>query len=179
MRGMKPESGRPGRRSRLPRPHLLPSLPSEPPGETPTERVDRARRWISSDSPQERSQGLSILAAEAPEEATEPLFAGLTDSSKWVRGMAMIVLLLRDHPDSQGERIVTTLGGEPSTAKRFVEWGWSAGAIGSFGLTDRLLPHLDEIAHNDRRWRIRRRASFYARELREHPPGWPATEPGF
>jgi hypothetical protein len=114
-----------------------------------------------------------MFAAMAPEEALEPLFTGLNDGDRHVRTMALVLLLGYDPPSKYRERVVVELGGDPSAAVWFVEHGVGAGSIGSFGLTQRLLPHLDHIARSAARPRYRRRAAFYASLLREHPNGWP------
>ena len=124
----------------------------------------------------ERRQGLSVLHAVAPDKAIEPVFDALHDPDKLVRAMAFIILLGYDPPSTYADRIVTELGGELKAAQRFVQSGWGAGSIGSFGLTDRLLPQLDEIARTGSRRTDRRRAASYARELRQHPIGWPLVE---
>jgi hypothetical protein len=121
----------------------------------------------------ERANGLSMLAAIAPEEAVEPLFSALNDSDTHVRTMALVLLLGCDPPSKYGERVVAELGGDDSAAVCFVEHGLGAGSIGSFRLTQRLLPHLDQIARSAARRRDRRRAAFYASQLREHRSGWP------
>lgn len=75
-----------------------------------------------------------------------------------------------------GEKIVAQFGGEFRTTECFVQQGWGPGPIGSFGLTERLLPYLDRIARTGGRRHNRRRAASYARELRQHPIGWPLVE---
>jgi hypothetical protein len=62
-----------------------------------------------------------------------------------------------------------------NAAEWFVHMRCDAGSIGSFGLTQRLLPSLDEIARNGKGRGDRRAATIYASELRQHPPGWPLT----
>jgi hypothetical protein len=151
----------------------------EPPDETPTQRIDRARVWLVSESPAHRRQALSTLAADEPEDAIEPCFkALLADPDESVRSMAFMLLLGYDTPapSRHGDRIVRELGGESSAAAWFVQNHRGAGSIGSFGLTDRLLPCLDAIARNGRRRKDRRVAARYARELRTHPRGWPLTD---
>jgi hypothetical protein len=93
----------------------------------------------------------------APDEATEPLLAALEDPARSVRTMAMVVLVSRNPPSLQGEQIVARLGGEFKAAECFVHQGWGAGPIGSFALTKRLLPHLDQIAQTSCRWKARMR----------------------
>ena len=87
--------------------------------------------------------------------------------------MALLLLLGYDPPSKYGERMVAELGGDYTAAVCFVEDGLGAGSIGSFGLTQRLLAHLDQIARSAARRKNRRRAAFYASQLREHPNGWP------
>ena len=153
-----------------------------PVGERREERKARARRWIASDLPRRRREGLSTLVEVAPEEALEPLFNALADPDLEVRRVAFIGLLgYGPPPASHGERIVQAFGGDAGAAREWVKAGYGPATIGWFGLTERLLPHLDEIAANGRRWHHRRVAAKYARELRRHPPGWPvmadAVEP--
>lgn len=45
--------------------------------------------------------------------------------------------------------------------------------IGTVGLTDRLLSHLDDLAQNAASRRDRRTATKFARLLRSQPVGWP------
>ncbi len=144
-----------------------------PPEETADQRLDRARAWLSSESPKERVNGLSILGARAPAEALEPSFAALSDPDKHVRAMAFILLLGDDTPTKHGERIVTELGGELSASEWLVQMRCGAGSIGSFGLTQRLLSSFDEIARSGKRRGDRRIAARYAHDLRRHPAGWP------
>ena len=59
-------------------------IPHDPHGETPAQRLERARAWVSSDSPKERRWALSILNQMVPDEALEPLLAGLNDPAKTV-----------------------------------------------------------------------------------------------
>jgi hypothetical protein len=155
---------------------LWPDIDPGPPGETGLQRLERAWAWVSSESARERRQGLSVLHVIAPEEAIEPVFGALHDPDKLVRAMAFIILLGYDPPSTHADRIVSELGGELKAAQCFVASGRSAGRIGSFGLTDRLLPHLDEIARTGDRRSDRRRAAAIARDLRQHPPGWPLTD---
>lgn len=145
----------------------------DPPGETASQRLDRARAWVSSSSAKERANGLSMLAAAAPEEAVEPLLTALNDGDRHVRTMALVLLLGYDPPSKYGERVLVELGGDHSAAVCFVEHALGAGSIGSFGLTQKLLPHLDHLARSAARRRDRRRAALYASQLREHPNGWP------
>ncbi len=164
-----------GRPSRLPTGvrRLLDFRPF-PVGESPEERKARARKWASSDLPRRRREGLSILAKLAPDEALEPLFSALSDPDVEVRRGAFIGLLgYGPPPASYGERIVQAFGGDAGAAQEWVKAGYGPATIGWFGLTDRLLPHLDGIAANGKGWRRRRVAAKYARELRRHPPGWP------
>jgi hypothetical protein len=90
--------------------------------------------------------------------------------------MAFIVLLGNDPPSELGERIVTKLGGEHAAAEWFVQNHFGAGSIGSFGLTNTLIPSLEDLARNARRRRYRRRAAQYAAALTHHPAGWPMTD---
>jgi hypothetical protein len=151
-------------------------IPPEPENETSAQRLERARQWALSDSPKHRRQGLSLLAAHAPQEAREPLLRALSDPDRGVRTMAIVALM---GPDDElvdiGESIVATLGGEAKTAEWFVELPAAPGQVGTFGLTDRLLPHLDELAQHAPSRRDRRRAAKFAQLLRSHPPGWPLT----
>jgi HEAT repeat protein len=147
----------------------------DPPGETDSERVQRASTWLSSESPKERATALSILAAEAPDEAVEPLLSALTDSDRHPRTMAGVVLLGLDSPSAYGEQIVSRLGGDQRAAEWFVDVGLGAGSIHSFGLTQRLLPALDELAQDSKHRRQRRRAAVYAEQLRQLAAGRPLT----
>jgi hypothetical protein len=107
--------------------------------------------------------------------ALEPLLKTLDDPDKRVRTTAFLGLLWHDPPEGHGERIVVQLGGEARAAERFVKERWPPGAIGSLGLTDRLLPHLEQIARTGTRRKNRRRAALGVRVLRDHPPWWPVT----
>jgi hypothetical protein len=142
--------------------------------ETKEQKVKRAKKWIASDLPRRRREGLTLLCAEAPDEALEPLFTYLSDPDLEVRRAAFVGLLgYGVPPRAHGERIVKAFGGEASAAQEWVRVGYGPQTIGWFGLTDRLLPQLDEISHDGKRWLDRRRATKYAAELRRHPPGWP------
>jgi hypothetical protein len=83
-------------------------------------------------------------------------------------------------PDNElgdiGESIVAALGGEARTAEWFVQLPAAPGQIGTFGLTDRLLPHLDKLAEDAPSRRDRRRAAKFAQLLRSHPSGWPLNQ---
>jgi hypothetical protein len=131
---------------------------------------------VSRGSPKERRWAPSILNQIAPDEALEPLLVALEDPDKRVRAMAMVVLLSRDPPAIYGDKIVARLGGEFRTAECFVQHRWRPGPIGSFALTERLLPHLEKIAQTATHRTDRHRAAHYARELRQHPIGWPLVE---
>jgi HEAT repeat protein len=131
---------------------------------------------LSSASPNERATGLSVLAGVDRDEALQPLLKALDDPEKRVRITAFVHLLWHDPPAGHGERIVAHLGGELRTAERWVQESWPPGAIGSLGLTDRLLPHLEHIARIGSRHKDRRRAAAAVRILRDHPPGWPLTD---
>jgi HEAT repeat protein len=144
-------------------------------GATDAERVDRARVWLSSDSPEERATGIMVLASTDRDGALGPLLKALDDPEKRVRTAAFLNLLWHDPPEGHGARIVEQLGGDSRAAERFVQERWPPGAIGSFGLTERLLPHLDDIARTSPRRKDRRRAALCVRILREHPVGWPMS----
>jgi hypothetical protein len=148
----------------------------DPPGETPSQRLDRARSWLTNEIPNRRVQALSILNAMAPDEALESCFAAFSDPDDKVRTMAATVLVGQPRPAQYGGRIVTELGGEMAAAEWIVRMRQPVGYIGSFGLTERLLPCLDEIARGAERQRDRRTAARYADELRQHPPGWPMMD---
>jgi hypothetical protein len=149
------------------------TLAIDPPGETPDQRLTRGRSWTGSSNPKERSQGLSVLGILAPGEAVDAAVAALHDSDKHVRVMSLMVLLGDGGPSPHGDRIVTELGGEHSTAEWFVQMHPGPGLVGSFGLTERLLAEFDEIARSASRRKDRKTAAAYARALREHSPGWP------
>lgn len=155
--------------------HKIFGITPDPPGETSEQRLDRARAWLASDSPKCRRQGLHILAAAAPDEAVEALLRGLTDPDKDVRMAAGIGLMMRDKPHESSDRIVEALGGDEATATWFVRLGGGPGIIGTLGLTDRLLPHLSDIARNAQPRRERRTAAKYVRALQSRPVGWPVA----
>jgi hypothetical protein len=111
-----------------------------------------------------------MLAGSAPEEAIERSFGALRDPDRRVRRTAIaVLLLLLDQPAAHGERLVRELGGEPQAAEFLVHLRGDAHTIGAFGVTHRLLPHLDQIARSGERASDRRRAARYARKLRKQP----------
>ncbi|MFZ0090941.1 MAG: hypothetical protein WAL63_15630 [Solirubrobacteraceae bacterium] len=114
-----------------------------------------------------------ILSGTNRDAVREPLLRALDDPDKRVRMAAFVLLLWHDAPEGHGERIVAQLGGELKAAERFVQEPWPPGAIGSLGLTERLLPHLEHIARTGMRRKDRRRAAAYVGILRDHPLGWP------
>jgi hypothetical protein len=144
-------------------------------GATDAQRLDRARVWLSSASPEERAMGVRVLASMDRHEGLEPLLNALDDPDKRVRTTAFVQLLWHDPPADHGERIVAHLGGESRAAERWVQMGWGPGSIGSLGVTERLLPHLERLARTGARRKDRRRAAAYVRILHEQPPGWPMT----
>jgi hypothetical protein len=74
-----------------------------------------------------------------------------------------------------GNSIVAVLGGDARTAQWFIQLPATPGQMGTFGLTERLLPHLDDLAQRAPGRRERRRAAEFARLLRSHSVGWPLT----
>lgn len=143
---------------------------------TYAERLQRARDWGSSDSPKRRRWALSFLAANDPQGTRQALLRALRDPDRGVRTAAIVSLM---GPDEElgdiGESIVAALGGEAKTAEWFVKLPAAPGQIGTFGLTERLLPHLDELAQSATSRRERRRAANFAQLLRSHSAGWPLT----
>jgi HEAT repeats len=174
-----PAHGQPRRRGLIWKLFAMRPMPEGPADETHAQRLDRGRAWLSSDSPEERATGLAILGGMDRDEALEPLLKALDDPDKRVRTTAFLYLLWHDPPEGHGERVVAELGGESRAAERFVQERWAPGAIGSLGLTDRLLPHLEHITRTGTRRKDRRRAAAYVRILRDHPPGWPMTDESF
>lgn len=146
-----------------------PRLLDGPTGETPAQRLDRARASLSSDSPEKRAAGLMILGATSPADAREPLLNALDDPDKRVRASVFVQSLVHHPPEAYGDRIVAKLGGESRAAERFVSEHWPPGAIKSLGLTDRLLPHLEHVSRTSARPKDRRRAAAYVRILRGQP----------
>jgi hypothetical protein len=123
-----------------------PRLVDGPTGETAAQRLDRARAWLSSESPQKRAAGLAILGATSPADAREALLNALDDPDKLVRASVFVQSLVHHPPEGYGDRIVAKLDGESRAAERFVHEHWPPGAIESLGLTDRLLPHLEHVS---------------------------------
>lgn len=120
---------------------------------------------------------MSILGAIAPDdEAIDAAAAALSDPDKHVRAAAMWVLLGDEGPSEHGDRLVAELGGVRSAAEWFVQMHPGPAIIGSFGLTERLLPSLDEIAEHGSARKDRRTAATYGRTLRQQPPGWPLND---
>jgi hypothetical protein len=150
-----------------------------PPGAeagTYAEQLQRARDWELSGSAKHRRWALSFLAAHDFQQAREGLLRALSDPDRGVRTMAIITLMGPEEQLSDiGESIIHALGGEAETAAWFVQLPAAPGQIGTFGLTNRLLPHLDELAQRATRRRERRRAAKFAQLLRSHPAGWPLT----
>ena len=117
-----------------------------------------------------------LLAADAAEEARKPLLNALSDPDQGVRTAALVSLMgPQDELSEIGDSIVAALGGEAKAAEWFVQLPAAPGQIGTFGLMDRLLPHLDELAQHAPRRRDRRMAAKFAEVLRSHPDGWPLT----
>jgi hypothetical protein len=80
--------------------------------------------------------------------------------------MAIVSLMGPDEELNEiGESIVAAMGGEARTAEWFVQLSAAPGQIGTFGLTERLLPHLDELAHHAPGRRERRRAAKFSQLL--------------
>jgi hypothetical protein len=140
-------------------------LPDGPEGETDAERLARGRAWLSSDSPDERAAGLTIVGGADRDAALDSILDALDDPNKQVRTTAFLYLLWDDPPQGHGDRIVAHLGGEMNAAERFVQEPWPPGAVRTLGLTDQLLPHLEHIARNGASRKERQRAAKYVRIL--------------
>ena len=168
------DSPAPGPPSRLGRWFL--GIPLGTEEATYAERLQRARDWRSSASPKHRRWALSFLAAHDPEEARRALLRALSDPDRGVRTTALVSLMGPEEELSGiGESIVAALGGDARAAEWFVQLPAAPGQIGTFGLTERLLPHIDELAQRAPRRSERRRAAKFAQLLRSHRAGWPLT----
>jgi HEAT repeat protein len=138
------------------------------------EEVLRAKRQIASSSPRARRKALRVLSALGGEDVRPLIKAALEDPNRGVRRTALSGLMFlpsdRDHPAHDGDELVDALrvhtGDDRAVAAQLVKWGPGAGTFVWLGMRDRLLPHLDDLARSGRGRRFRRRAAFYARQLR-------------